>query len=557
MKKWIVAILILSLALVLTGCSCKHEVQNLLNAVDATCTGDGYTGDMVCEKCGETVTKGEVIPAAGHAAGERLSVVEATCVNEGYTGDVYCTVCGELIEQGETIPMTEHTPEEERYRVYEPTCTDEGSTGVLVCSYCNAVLEEAEVIPALGHTLGDPEGVVEATCLKAGYTGDQTCTVCGQIIRGEVVDKLEHDYVDNVCTICGWRVPGLYLNGNLEFDWDELVASNYVQLKEKDEKYSLISVVPSLYGELIVGENIISVSNNCFEDSLLTAIWLPSSLQSLGGEVFQNATELKEVRFFGSLAKLGLDRTFIGCTSLETVVWPDSLKEIAYRSFEGCTSLKEIEIPEGVTAISDHLFSGCTSLKSVTIPSSVTIIKEGAFENCTSLKEIVIPEGVATVEFRILNGSGVTELTLPSTVTELEQQSGNEALKRVDLSRTGITAFTHGATFADCTSLEEIALPEGLESFSRNDFDGCPQLKALVLPDSVRNIESWGWGNEMSTNEALTTIVWPVSLTDGTLLSVLPNVQQIYYRGSEMKWSLTVSKDMFPNAEIIYDYTGE
>ncbi|MCD7770567.1 MAG: leucine-rich repeat domain-containing protein [Oscillospiraceae bacterium] len=48
-------------------------------AKDATCTEDGYTGDTVCTVCGETVSTGTVIPAAGH----------------NYVNHV-CTGCGEL-----------------------------------------------------------------------------------------------------------------------------------------------------------------------------------------------------------------------------------------------------------------------------------------------------------------------------------------------------------------------------------------------------------------------------------------------------------------------------
>ena len=42
-----------------------HDTQ-LVGAKDATCTQDGYTGDEVCKTCGETVKKGEIIPATGH-----------------------------------------------------------------------------------------------------------------------------------------------------------------------------------------------------------------------------------------------------------------------------------------------------------------------------------------------------------------------------------------------------------------------------------------------------------------------------------------------------------
>ena len=56
------------------------------------------------------------------------------------------------------------------------------------------------------------------------------------------------------------------------------------------------------------------------------------------------------------------------------------------------------------------------------------------------------------------------------------------------------------------------------------------------------------------TLTGVTEIVWPVSLTDGSDLAVLSNVQTIYYRGTELQWNLTASRDMFPNAEIVFDY---
>ena len=54
-----------------------HDTQ-VVGAVAATCTQDGYTGDEVCKTCGETVTKGEVVKATGH-----------------HYKDGKCTDCGE------------------------------------------------------------------------------------------------------------------------------------------------------------------------------------------------------------------------------------------------------------------------------------------------------------------------------------------------------------------------------------------------------------------------------------------------------------------------------
>ena len=62
--------------------SLGHKTQ-LVGAKTATCTEDGYTGDEVCTVCGETVKKGEVIPATGH------DYKDGKCTNCGETDPNY------------------------------------------------------------------------------------------------------------------------------------------------------------------------------------------------------------------------------------------------------------------------------------------------------------------------------------------------------------------------------------------------------------------------------------------------------------------------------------
>ena len=54
-------------------------------------------------------------------------------------------------------------------------------------------------------------------------------------------------------------------------------------------------------------------------------------------------------------------------------------------AFWGCSSLTSVVIPDSITSISKYAFSGCSSLTSVVIPNSVTSIGEYAFEGCSSL----------------------------------------------------------------------------------------------------------------------------------------------------------------------------
>ena len=72
-------------------------------AKEATCEQPGYTGDEVCDGCGEVVKKGEEIPATGHDT-EIVGKKDPTATEPGYTGDEVCKDCGETVKQGEVIP---------------------------------------------------------------------------------------------------------------------------------------------------------------------------------------------------------------------------------------------------------------------------------------------------------------------------------------------------------------------------------------------------------------------------------------------------------------------
>lgn len=64
------------------------------NAADATCEADGYTGDVCCKGCGAVLTKGETIPATGHADTD---------------GDGACDDCGASLLQSNCSCGKNHT----------------------------------------------------------------------------------------------------------------------------------------------------------------------------------------------------------------------------------------------------------------------------------------------------------------------------------------------------------------------------------------------------------------------------------------------------------------
>lgn len=93
---------------------CKHDGK--IRAVEEkvpTCTEDGYATYYQCLDCGkyfeeeelitETIWEDLLLPATGHKT-ELRNAKEATCTEDGYTGDEVCTVCGETLKRGEVIP---------------------------------------------------------------------------------------------------------------------------------------------------------------------------------------------------------------------------------------------------------------------------------------------------------------------------------------------------------------------------------------------------------------------------------------------------------------------
>lgn len=61
-----------------TTSQCTHENCELINAKDASCSAEGYTGDLVCSDCGVVIEEGEAIAKIEHT----------------YNAEGICTVCG-------------------------------------------------------------------------------------------------------------------------------------------------------------------------------------------------------------------------------------------------------------------------------------------------------------------------------------------------------------------------------------------------------------------------------------------------------------------------------
>ena len=117
--------------------------------------------------------------------------------------------------------------------------------------------------------------------------------------------------------------------------------------------------------------------------------------------------------------------TFIGagafseCTSLTSIIIPDSVKTIEISAFSKCTSLKSIIIPNSATDIRPNTFWGCTSLVSITLPEKIKTIGVWFCKDCTSLTSIIIPDSVTRIDGGAFEGcSRLSDIRYNGTIAE-------------------------------------------------------------------------------------------------------------------------------------------
>ena len=268
--------------------------------------------------------------------------------------------------------------------------------------------------------------------------------------------------------------------------------------------------------------------------SSLTSLTIPGSVESVGASAFEGCSGLTSVIIIDGTDEIGY-KAFYNCSNLETTVIPSSVTTIGNNTFYGCqnaTIYCEAEtIPTGwssswnpyassnppvcnaiveddfvfrpssdstanvigyigsetvitipqtvslkgteyvVTGIGSQAFSGNTNIASITIPETVTQIETGAFDNCSAFLNY---EGNA----------GQTTITYEGVVFS----SDTTVLISVDAPLTGSytipSTVTRVCSFAGCTGLTSIVIPESVETVDNDAFDGCSALTIYCEAES-------------------------------------------------------------------------
>ena len=168
-------------------------------------------------------------------------------------------------------------------------------------------------------------------------------------------------------------------------------------------------------------------------------------------------------------------------TSLESVSLPQSLKRIGRFALADCASIKSIVVPGETTYIGVSAFSGCNALEEIELP----FIGEyrdrevhGHFGYIFGAKSYDYNSDCVPKSLKVVRSSGAR--IAPNAF------NGLSTLKSVELS--GAVTVGENA-FSDCTGIDEIILPATVTELHRYAFDGWTENQSIALPSALESVK--------------------------------------------------------------------
>ncbi len=452
---------------------------------------------------------------------------EPSCEDDGYTGDLMCEDCGEIIEYGEDIPAVGHVTEVEGD--YEPTEDEPGYTGDLVCIYCGEIIEYGEEIPPTGGSGGSTvEGewsyeLLDNEAFITYYSGKETDITIPSEVDGYKVVGLKFFSVDSDHSL-SITLPGSISqidNYSIDSNMDSIVAIN---VSEANEFYSSVNGV--LYNKsktglviypqgktdtsYVIPDGVRYISYSAFSgNNHIKSITIPASIESIDiypeiGTPFDFCSLLEEIivsesnKFYSSVDGIlfNKDKTEIIRYPERKVEFvydiPDTVEEIGPNAFYDCSLLIDINLPNGLKKIGDSAFWGCIALKSLDIPYGVAVIESYALCNCQSLKSITIPDSVDSIGSYVFSGNNAYIMDEDNWENGAFYV-GNYLIKVSEESigefrvKSGTLAIA-GSAFMYCRSITSIVIPDGVKEIGEYAFWSCESLKSITMTNSVKEL---------------------------------------------------------------------
>lgn len=227
--------------------------------------------------------------------------------------------------------------------------------------------------------------------------------------------------------------------------------------------------------DIQIGTNVTLVGSfkNC---TSISSIILPNSVTEIATEAFMGCVGLQSIKLSNNMTQIS-SLAFKDCSSLFSVEFKN-IEGIDYNAFENCVSLRVLNLPLTLRYIDNSAFKGCSNLIYVTFPPSTTYLGIGAFENCSSINNIIVYGDIYSRAFKnCVNLESVS--MLGGTMITNSAFEGCKKLNRINLS-TELTYIGDNA-FKDCSLLICITIPENVTQIGSDAFKNCVRLNTVFI----------------------------------------------------------------------------
>lgn len=186
-------------------------------------------------------------------------------------------------------------------------------------------------------------------------------------------------------------------------------------------------------------------------------------------------------------------------------------------AFTNCTKITGLRFADnsGVTFIGDHAFKNCSNLKTIeNIPSTLNNIEKWCFEG-TALESVDLSNTEVTImkDGVFYNNKSLTSIKLPNKLENFWDNAFNGCTSLNNIVMPSTVVGIHNNVFEGCTSLSNVTFNDSYTTLGHHVFKNCP-LAAVTFPNTLNSIGEYAFeGTNLKTVDLSNTQI--TSLPNG------------------------------------------